>query len=271
MKKMLFLVCGLSLTSLVSGLPVRNPADPVLYRQGVFLNDSCFCFDLRGGFSGDYVFNRYMRIHHADRSKTIRKTRIITNAGYIVLNLCDFIDVFTALGQSYIRYDTPQVAFNTMVGGNQIMYIRSSTRFSYSVGGAIAKQFGCWGIGLNGAYFRTKPRFDNERTEGGTTVYEENEFIRYWEWQGALGASYRINISDCVTAAIPYAAWTFSLARETTNDLFIGGFEFFDLKNDRVYGLAIGVTLLGCEKWSITGEGRFFNESAFHCNLQARF
>jgi len=46
---------------------------------------------------------------------------------------------------------------------------------------------------------------------------------------------------------------------------------FFNLRSERNFGYAFGLTLLGCNKTSVTVEARFIDEKALYVNGQFRF
>ncbi|MCH9704411.1 MAG: hypothetical protein K0U13_06450, partial [Chlamydiae bacterium] len=48
-------------------------------------------------------------------------------------------------------------------------------------------------------------------------------------------------------------------------------FRLFNMENERNWGWAFGMTLLGDRKWTLTGEVRFVDETAAHVNTQFRF
>src|SRR5262245_1833417 len=116
MKKLILttLVC-LSM-GIAYALPLGNPSEASLFKRGVLLGASqcnkrdpcCFWFDawnVRLGYYGDFVFNRNLKIdgEGLDQGEDIEITQIFTNAGYLVLNLCDKLDIFGTLGASRIH------------------------------------------------------------------------------------------------------------------------------------------------------------------------
>ncbi|MFC2049137.1 hypothetical protein ACFLR2_00475 [Chlamydiota bacterium] len=293
MKKMLLALCTMMVPASLLALPLGNPWEASLHKSGIcWSNDCCdewnVCpsfwdsFGYRIGYYGDYVFDRHMKV--ARNHSRIHKTKISTNAAYFAFNYCNRLDLFGTLGASHIELSTP---FSSLGGptvgavNNAFVNVDTETSFSWSLGlrGTLL-QWGCLGIGGEAQYFRVNPRLNSTSLAQFDTFYFPNEERpHYHEWQLGLGAAYRINISDSSSALIPYMGVKWSQCRfraDNVRSLLVvaaatPGVTIFTLEHDRSWGYAVGMTLLGCNKASVTVEGRFINEKALYVNGQFRF
>jgi major outer membrane protein len=294
--KTLFLGCLAVLASFsASALPIGNPWEASLQTEGVCfespipdLEDCCNeCFtwwdslSLRVGYYGDFVFDRHLegKRNHAG----IHRTRIITNAGYLALNLCDLFDVFGTLGATNLHLTSANSVFGVFTGttGYDFLDIYTNSSFSWSIGarGTIWQCAG-FGFGAEAQYFHTCPKIHTVETEALFTAYPDNVDAKYSEWQVGIGVSYRINIAPCSTALVPYVGVKWSHCCVDMGNAIIAGIpQGFDLglpilhplRQERVWGWAVGMTLLGSGKASVTVEGQFANEKGLYVNGQFRF
>lgn len=262
-------------------LPVGNPWDASLLSEGYLTQngsswDKWGLFRLRVGFYGDYIFNQHLQVATGSHS-TIQQTNIYTNAGYAAVNVCNRFDLFTTLGASHIYITTPSnsLIFTTPLANN-LADLETDTAFSWSIGvRATLLEWGCFGIGAEGQYFRTVPRvnYTNFRTLLAQN-YPTNYKANFQEWQIGLGAAYRINIYHSASALVPYVAvkWSRSILKLHRAPLVLAsGYLWPDLEKERGTGYAIGLTLIGCNKANVTVEGRFVDETAVHVKGQISF
>lgn len=214
--KSVLLSTALSCSASLQALPVGNPAEPSLLIDGILwegvAGDPCdpcatWCdaISLRAGFYGDYVFNRNFKTDVAKQisiaatpaaaaapaagstaavsrdnpalDKKMFNSELYTNAGLIVLNIWDRLDLFCTLGttSSYIKGGSN--AFNLMglfgvtdtaVAGaflpnvtidNAIVELYTDTAFSWSVGARGALwECGCATLGAEFQYAQAKPK-----------------------------------------------------------------------------------------------------------------
>lgn len=282
MKKPILTLFALLLIPLsAKALPVGNPWDASLLWNGVFWNrdnDPYGCYDpyyecldffsIRVGFYGDYVFNRKTEIDARQRDDDIRETRIYTNGGFLALNLFHIADIYGVIGSTKLTFETPEVAFGETE--NHIYYLQTDANISYTAGARVTLlELGCnLGIGVDGKYFYTRPRVNSGRREGDVVEYF-SEHIHYHEWQVSLGAAYRVPIS-CTISVVPYAAVQWAHAKIHFDNLTTadGSHVFRDQEPQHDFGYALGLTMVGWDRWSATVEGRFINEFAFYLNIQ---
>lgn len=285
--KTLWTVCltALLFTS-ASALPIGNPWDASLVRDGIFWDGQCpaacnpcpnWCdaWSIRFGFYGDYVYNRHLKVDESGNHSTIHRTKVYTNAAYLAYNAFDRFDIFGTLGTTSIEFNGPRREFAT-VPATDYFFLQSETYFSWSIGArGTLWEWRCLGIGAEAQYFATRPKLNFARGETSSLQYGSGERLTYQEWQVGLGAAYRYYITSCATSLVPYIGVKWSSASLKSGYLlYVDGassFQIPDLDNDRSVGYAVGITLVGCEKTSVTVEGRFVDETAFHVNAQFRF
>ncbi|MCH9620299.1 MAG: Major outer membrane porin [Chlamydiales bacterium] len=266
-------------TSLLSALPVGNPADASLYTNGVCSGGSVCdpCdphfswndqFQGRIGFYGDYVFNRQMTIKGRGN---VRETSLKTNAGLMVVNLCNFIDVFWTLGGTTMNLVANGGEFSS---DSTLIEIQFEPYFSWSVGGrATICKFGNLYGGVETQFFRTRPDIDNiiRYASGDITYLSIDNKAVYEEWQVGLGLTYKMGWMA------PYIA-----AKASTGKLKMGDYLFVfqgtgityqlrDLVPRHVWGYVVGTTFAIGETVGLTLEGRFANELALYVNGEIRF
>lgn len=270
-------------------LPLGNPWEASLMYDGIFCEGLCpemcdphlsWCdaWSLRLGLYADFVFDHHMRVDSNESDASIHSTESYTQAAYLVFNMWDRIDLFATLGATNFIISTPRKSFGGFNLPNAYAYIETDTYFSYSLGvrGTIW-ECGCLGIGAEAQYFFTRPpinyTYDNLDADDNTIAYRHSgDRFKYQEWQIGLGAAYRINIACASTALIPYAGVTLGNTQIDMDEIRDSdGNTFYDLESDRQWGWALGLTLVGCNKMSVTAEARFENEKALYVNAQFRF
>ena len=284
MKKLVVTLIALLTTVSAYALPIGNPWDASLLNCGVFLRghcgDSCShwsdALSVRVGFYGDYVFNRHTQAHQRHRYDSIHSTKLFTNAGFAALNFCERLDLFATFGATEFQFETRARVLQG-AGPNNIVRFETDTRFSWSLGlrGTIW-QCGCLGVGAEAQYFQARPHLNFIRGEVDNPFYfSSRERLKYKEWQFGLGVSYKVALAPCSTSLVPYAAVKWARARahlgHANAAALTDTYNLPNLENERDWGLALGLTLVGCSKASVTVEGRFFDENAVYANTQFRF
>ncbi|NGX54840.1 MAG: Major outer membrane porin [Chlamydiae bacterium] len=284
---------ALGLTLLTCGaayaLPLGNPSEASLMCDGLFCEGRCadFCdpcvdwcdaLSFRMGFYGDYVFNRHMEIdNNHNKGNDIEHFEIYTNAGYLAFNAWDRIDIFATLGASNIRLETNSVSLagygSGAIAGDRFV-LETETHFSWSVGArGTLYECGCCSFGIEGQYFYTKPDITRMTSRAIDSVYPDNLDMKYHEWQVGIGISYRIwNL-------VPYFGAKWSGAHAEMGDAVVVVSSvtpvfntlLSDLENRFNGGYVLGVSLVDCEKASLTVEARFPDEKAVYVNGQFRF
>lgn len=279
MKKILSTLGALLLSATACALPIGNPWEASIHTNGVLLNCPCEpasfwnAWSVRMGYYGDFVFNRQMR---KVNSTYMTRTTINTNAGYLALNFCDRIDLFSTIGATSIAFKGHANAWavSDRVRDGSVV---CPTHLSWSLGLRTAIWEYCnWALGAEAQYFRSKPCLGTwERAGANAFYFDNNERLTYEEWQAGLAVTYRIELIPCSLSALPYIGAKWACAdMHTGNPRRSNGNILFtvpNLENARDFGYAVGLTLLGCNKSSLTLEGRFNDETAFYVNGQFRF
>lgn len=279
MKKLFMSMISLLACGAAFALPVGNPSDASLLCDGLIWEGHCgdpcdpclsWCdaWSFRVGFYGDYVFNRHLEVDNdAIDNPDIEHAEIYTNAGYFAFNMYDRFDVFATLGATNLRLETNASAFRGTT--NSRFVLETETAFSWSIGArATIWECGCTSLGAEGQYFRTCP--DIRYVDVGYTSGNYPDGIldaRYWEWQVGLGVAHRINMF------VPYVAVKYSRGHLDldTASLTSPTATLYNSDTKKHWGYAVGVSLVDCEKASLTVEGRFADEKALHVNGQIRF
>lgn len=284
MKKLLMTMLTVLACGAVYALPVGNPADPLLLTNGIFW-DSCWDDDyydpcdpcgfewdmsLRIGYYGDFVFDRKMELDGFGDGN-IERFELYTNAGLVVLNFWERLDIYATFGSTNFDIHTRSGLFGLPDVLGSFTRIETDGAFSWSVGArAVLWNWGCTTLGLDARYFRARPDIKSIVYQGAITANPDDLELHYHEWQVDLGLSHRINM------LVPYIAVKWSKADvDIDGNLVIPILEATflgrDLENRRQWGYAIGVSLIDCDIMSLNVEGRFRDESAVAVNAQIRF
>jgi Chlamydia major outer membrane protein len=271
MKKLSLASLALFMNTLCA-LPIGNPSEASIFHYED--TESCICpfLNFGVGFYGDYVFNRHMQ---TDEGRDVDTTKLFTNAGYLVLNFNERVDLFTALGASRLSLNTSLVAFNS-ADPFPLFELESGSAFSYSIGGrATLFKYKCASLGIEGQYFSTKPDIKRAYIAAGAVSYLDDSLItHYTEWQLGGGISYRYTPFFIPYVAVKYSHshWKLANGENIIVESNINTF-FFNLRSQRNWGYAVGLTLCPhvCDKIAVTVEARFPDEKAFYVNGQMRF
>lgn len=291
MKRFIPMVLFLFISVAGNALPLGNPADPTLLTKSVFLrkiNSGCctpFSFlrsnysSFRFGYYGDFVCNRYFELSEHSPfgvGKKIKKTKLTTNAGYLDINFCDQLDVFSTLGATFIRVRTNDQSWTPF--RNDIGTMETETKFSWSLG-ARSTLFQCYNfsLGVEGQYFQNHTKIKRYFLHDFVipNYFHHDNKATYREWQLGGGLAYTFN-QPCFTC-VPYAGVKYSNAHFDTRNFKFNEintdeiFTFFNTKSSKTWGYAVGITIVVCNSVEATFEGRFADEKAFHANCQFRF
>jgi len=283
MKKNLALILSLLTCCIGYALPVGDPAAASLFHQGVYIKkscDDCSSWSFRTGFYGNYVFNRYLEIDDSQgRKGEIPTTKINTNSGYLVLNFCDRVDLFSSIGASSLTLRYHRGIDSLVPTSTPEQSAVFETAFSWSIGGR-ATLWKCRGfyLGLEGEYFCTSPEVKRLDLIN-RFFYTDNTRVPYREWQIGLGTSY-VLMMGCPTAQlVPYVAIkasraslsNFSSLAENPGGSLSFVYVLPKLISQKSFGYVIGTTLALYDMIAITAEGRFGDEQALYINGQFRF
>lgn len=274
MKKLCFVILSLFAAQSIYALPVGNPSEASLFYANGCREQPLGCdfFTFGVGFYGNYVFNRHLE---TVQDRNIDTTKIVTNAGYLVVNFWETLDVFSALGTSRISLNTSLRSFNS-IDPLPLFEVESGTSFSYTVGArATLWECGCFSLGFLGEYFETRPNIKRLYIASGAVSYPDDELrTHYSEWQFATGVSYRFSDFFIPYFAFQYAHayWKFGNGQNFVIDENTTTF-LYNMRNRKNLGYTVGLTWAPFmyEKFIISAEARFLNETAFSVNAQLRF
>ena len=285
------------LTILTTGtayaLPLSNPAESTLFTDGIFckslggcdMRDPCFSFwqawSVRVGFYGDYVFNRHMTVATAGHPN-IDCTQVFTNAGYLVFNICNRVDLFATLGATNIQFHNSLKAFPnngaTQIDREQNIAVFFDPAFSWSIGGrANILHIGCFSVGVEGQYFRTNPDYNYVLSgRDGLQTYIDDQSAVYHEWQVGIGAAYCFEVCSPEISIIPYVGTSWSDAHLDTGNFQLTltpdpTVTFLGLQTQKRWAYIVGGTLTLYEMIGVTVEGRFGSEKALYAMGEFRF
>lgn len=290
MKRILALFLSLLATPSLCALPLGNPVEPAFLDKGVWFSEPC-CnsyytsifndWSLCVGYYGDFVFNRYLQIDGdgLGHGKSIQDTKLNTNAGYLALNLCRRVQLFSTLGGTKMRIRTNETSWREAAGNEGTLF--TNTNFSWSVGGrALLLNWRCLNLGIEGQYFRANPTFVRYFSNSFINVptnLDDAPSMKWAEWQVGGALSYTIRPRCLNVAVVPYVGIKWSKVKFTTDNFtFVlvnstTSLTIFNLTNERHCGMALGTTFSFGDQVSISWEGRFFDEKALYVNGQICF
>jgi major outer membrane protein len=290
MKKLIVMILTIVSCGAAHALPLGNPTEPGLFTNGaLFYSYGCYdfcdpCFhwyegwSVRLGFSGDYVYNRHMEVEKFNEAD-ITTTRLMTNAGYVALNFCNRCDVFATFGATQLQFFGNTSAFPLTTYVEERMDVHFSTHFSWSVGGrAIVWEMGCFGVGVEGQYFKTSPDLDFVIAGPDYNYLSlSNASSTYDEWQVGAGISYRFEVNCPDIAVVPYlgVSWSKAELKLDGSDVLIDAgtnlLTFVDLESKMPWSYSVGFSLTFFEILGFSVEGRFAGQKALYVNGQVRF
>lgn len=285
-----FLLLGLvSVTQLVA-LPVGNPADPELFCDGVVydswlgecLPSWCGFFQPRIGYYQDRVTERNLELDTTcDISSNLLNTKLVTQGGMAVVNLCRRVDLFGILGTSQYRYIANTSTFQTTSTAPVVeeMIVQSNQGFSWSVGGkALVWDCGSFSVGVEGQYLHARPKISYLATTDAQVTADTDVIMgscgqttNYQEWQVGLGSAYACG------CFVPYlAVKAAGCTLDSDSPLFTVIPTTFvlrldDLRNAKTWGYAVGASVMcGCYG-SLTLEARGGDEIGYYLSGQLQF
>ena len=290
MKKFVLTVLTVLTCGALQALPAGNPAASSLYTNNFWFGDSscdpcdpcsswCDWFDIRLGFYGDYVYNRHLETKgtNGDAGGDIQDTQLFTNAGLIVVDICDWFEAFATVGVTDFHIRTDDSVWRVSGGASVMSELFFSTEMSYSGGlRATIWECDCFMIGGMAQYFYSNTSLDSflEYAAGTQTYFNNNNrSANYQEWQVAIGAAY-IFVNSANFMFVPYtnievAGVNWNLGRSFTANSVTEQLQ--SLNEKKVVGWSLGMSAVLCDLIGVTVEGRWANEKAIHVNGQLSF
>ena len=231
---------------------------------------------LRFGYYGDFVFNRKLKVDGRGTGfhKNISSTKLFTNAGYLVLNICDRVDLFSTLGETRLSVATNGLTWSR--AANYQTYFNSKESFSWSAGARLMLLHrGPWLLGMEGQYFTSHCPIDFFSNYVDERARYPRNHSKYLEWQLGVGLSYTICPCSAFTV-VPYTGLKWDKCKYITHQFrFIDGSgianTIFNLKAQRYWGIPLGVTVMFNAAFSLEVETRWLDERAFTAKAQMQF
>ena len=229
MKKYITLLfaCSLQLFALYN----ENPAAPGLIENGlIFKKDAWFGMGLEYEYS--HVINR--------RLQAIEQFSYDLNQGTVVFNLLKRFDIYGSLGAMGASVKEASLKYTTQ---NDLAWGAGARALVY--------QWNRFSIGMDGKYEHSYLNISHLDVNGAPAVLSKKSKMDYREWQLGLGFSY------ATPFLIPYAVANYSFA---SVDAHLPGYLFYQGKNRRKFGLALGTTVTSSEIFFLNIEARLIDE-----------
>ncbi|MEI6532173.1 MAG: hypothetical protein WCN87_05085 [Chlamydiota bacterium] len=237
---------------------IGNPLSPALESEPIFNLYENLAF--KGGYRGCFVYNRKM---HTDQS-AIRHFSIFSNEGILSLN-------FARQAEFYIYAGSNNMALET---SNRLesLAMKFNTNFIAGFGAtSILYQWHCHNIGrgalsLTGQYEDSSWTGTNSIIINGENLPGRTAF-RYREGTVSLSAGQQVGF------LVPYVGLNWSSARvRVREDLQQGATEIGAvIRNSRIFGFSLGVSLVDVARMMLTAEVRIINESGMSINADFHF
>lgn len=239
-----------------------NPALPKLQSDGLFKSPpSWYC--LRIGYMTDYLYSQRYRDTYAISSLSNPSSviKLSTDAATLTLDFKNYFDITALIGSSELQID--QSVF-------------TKRQLSWGIGSKwLLYQTGSLTCALDLKYFESEQKPLYFVSDGYAYNVISNFHLNYAEIQAALGAAYRTK----TLAPYFYLTYLYSKIDPTPYSVIVR-IPFFDFSADassrsitgmRRWGLAVGGTVIGGKKGSLTIESRFFNQNAINVSGEVRF
>lgn len=239
-----------------------NPGLPALETDGLVKSPpSKVC--LRAGYMADAIYSQRYKDEFTFPGiyNPSSETSVSTSAATITLNIENRVDINVLLGSSQFQIDRDVYTKRQFAWGlgSKILVYKSSSVF----------------VGLDLKYLESQQKPLFFVAEGYPYNVVSDFKLNYTEMQAALGAAYKVNILS------PYVYLSYLYSKIDPTPLTVAvQVPFFDMVVDTVsrsvitkrrWGMAVGATLLGGKKGSITVESRFFNQNAINVSGEIRF
>lgn len=245
----------------LSAMLVGNPAQPDLFKNGLLTNPYWLSF--RVGYLDDWVYKQRFQDEFKLEGVTHTRTfmKLSTYAGLLTVNFKKWWDLYSIVGSSRMQIDEEIFTKRSLgwgVGSKLILFKK-----------------GNFYLGADALYFQTnqKPRYFV--VEGFPYNIVSKFRLKYHETQASLGIAYNFR------SFIPYLNGTYLHTKiEPDPSILLVRLpdvnEIVDLESKSIiakkrWGMALGATLVGCEKISLSFEWRAFNQNALDVNGEIRF
>lgn len=189
----------------------------------------------------------------------IQRFSLMTNGGILTINVVDWFELFTMIGATQIAIRTP-ARVTALESALQFF-----PRFSWSLGASgVFWKCNALALGFRGQYFRTMPYINSFYDyASGVITYFNDKQASYYEWQASFGGSYTLQ-GPAQMECIPHASITAAGAKMGLGGLNFSVHNLLNLKDKKMWGYAIGLSMVMRRKVGLTAEARFADQKALH-------
>lgn len=262
LKKNARLAAALLIPTTLKATFFANPALPALETDGIVKSPpSGFCFRL--GYMAD---NLYRQSYHEEfqidgAAISTSHAKLTTNAATITLNYKNWLDLNALAGCAQMQIDHD---------------IYTKQQLAWGIGAKfLVFQTGSIFVGLDLKYFQSNQKPVYLSSAGYAYNIRSNFKMNYLEQQAAIGIAYRTQmISPYIYASYLYSKISPEpmtlVVRMPTYDGYAQSYSSSVIDKHR-WGMALGATIVGGCKGSVTLESRFFNQNALNVSGEVRF
>lgn len=253
---------SLALPCILQATYFANPADPSLLTDGLIQSPpGWYC--LRVGYMADHLYQQNYKeeFPSPEGHPPSNYTKMVMDAATITLSFKNRFDLSVLLGSAQIQIDQD---------------VFTKRQFAWSLGGKyLIYKTGSIFVSLDLKYLESQQKPLYFLGDGYAYNIVSDFKLSYTEMQAALGAAYKTTkLSPYIYLSYlyskiepqPYSVIvripTFDMTADTSSHSII---------NQRRWGMAVGGTLLGGKKGSLTIESRFFNQNAINVSGEIRF
>lgn len=241
---------------------VGNPGDASLMEASI-LNLRPSWWSFRVGYLDDWIYRQNFRDEFPVQGTPITQTnmKLSTYAGLLTFNLKDRLDLYGLIGSSRLQIDQ-EIFTKRALGwgvGLKLTILRSQNFF----------------LGTDFKYFETRQKPKFFVVDGLPYNIVSNYRLNYQEIQAAVGMSYRAWIFA------PYINATYLIAKiEPEPPILLVRLpdvnEKVDVESKSIitnerWGMALGLSLVDCQKATLSVEWRCINQYALNVNGEIRF
>ena len=262
MMKLINIAAALFIPATITATYFSNPAEPALQTDGLMKSPpSWYC--LRAGYMSDHLYRQRFNeeFHIAGTPNPSSYAKLITDAATITLNFNNWLDINMLLGSSQMLIDHD---------------VYTKRQFAWGVGGKflIFHNESIF-VGLDLKYFESNQKPIYLVSSGYAYNIVSDFKMNYYEEQAALGVAYRTRM------ICPYLYVSYLYSKIEPNPcIAVVQMPTYDATGEsystsvidrRRWGMAVGATIIGGTKGSITLESRFFNQNAINVSGEVRF
>lgn len=247
--------------SFLGAMVVGNPAQSALQTKGLFSPYSHWSFRL--AYVGDFVYEQKFReeIKIEDCIEVPTFLQLRTSAALFTFNWNNRVDIYGLLGASRMQLDKE---------------IFTKQQFAWGCGGKVSLfHYGRFRIGADVKYFESDQKPIFFACDDFAYNIASPFSLKYKEFQGALGMSYRFRYLS------PYIHGTYLFAKIKPKPKSVAvRLPMVDAVvdapsksaiGDLRWGLALGATIIDQRKATLTLEWRAFNQNSVDVNGEVRF